>query len=763
VFSKFQLSKLTVIAGLTLAVVSFAPANKPISIKVSLAASSGSWPVYHHDNGHTGFDNTLANATGATTGWVSAVLDEQVYASPLVFNGVVYTGTLNNTVYALNQATGALIWQKHVGAPQTGGWICGNVAPMGILGTPVIDTAANRIYAVAEITGAPPTYHLFGLDLANSGNIVLDKDVTPASFDWKIQQQRGALALANGYVYVPFGGRAGDCFDTSVTPNTPYYGWVVGAATSGIGTPNVFRTTSTAESVWAAGGVVVDDATGNVFFATGNAIPCSGAVMSDAIVKVTPTLGSPTFFQPPDWQANWCNPDSDLGSASPVLISPTLMFTAGKRGGGFLLDPTNFGGVSNGQRYPARSPYTQAEVCLGIHADATFGSFAYAAPYVYVECETPTGGNGLVAINVNTSTPSFSPCPLGCPAPNWHAGGTTRFGPPIVAGGAVWAVANNGGLSAFDAASGAQVFQSASFGVNRFVTPAEAGGQVFVPSLNVIRSFTMSFANIWTSLGGTLTSGPDASSWASNHADVFISGADNAMWQNTWNGSTWSGWSSQGGYLTADPGAVSWGTNRIDVFVRGADNQMWHKFGFGAGQWSGWEPLGGVLTSGPEVASWGSGRLDVFVRGTDNGLWHKYWDGSRWIGWEPLGGVLTSDPTAVSWGPNRVDVFVRGTDNGLWHKAWDGSRWSGWGGLGGTLTSAPDAASCGTGRLDVFSLGAGSALMRLGFNGSWSSWGSVGGTWASEPGAVCLTGTSTVDLFERGTDNALWQASVPGS
>ena len=754
----FRLPKIAVVAVLTLAAFSVAPANKPISTSVTLAASSGSWTVYHHDNGHTGFDNTLPNATGATTGWVSAVLDEQLYASPLVFNGVVYAATLNNTVYALNQSTGAVMWQKNVGAPQTGGWVCGNVAPMGILGTPVIDTAANRIYVVAEIAGATPTYHLFGLDLANLGNIVLNTVVSPAGFDWKIQQQRGALALANNYVYVPFGGRAGDCFDTTVTPNIPYYGWVVGAPTSGIGSPNVYRTPSTAESVWAPGGVVVDDTSHNVFFPTGNAIPCSGSTYSDAIVRVSPTLATPTFFEPADWQSNWCGPDSDLGSTSPTLISPTLMFMAGKRGGGFLLDPTNLGGV-NGQLYPARTAYSQAEVCLGNHSAATYGSFAYAAPYLYLECE----GRGLVALNINTSTPSFSPCDATCAAPNWHVGGGTTFGPPIVAGHAVWAATNGGGLYALDAASGAQVFHSASFGVNRFVTPAEAGGQVFVPSFDVIRSFNMTFASIWTSLGGTWTSAPDASSWASNHVDVFIRGTDNAMWQTSWNGSAWSATTSLGGVLTADPGAVSWGPNRNDMFVRGTDNQMWHKFGLAPGVWSGWEPLGGVLTSGPDVASWSSGRLDVFVRGTDNALWHKWWDGSSWNGWESLGGVLTSDPATVSWGPNRVDVFVRGLDNGIWHKWWDGSRWNGWDGMGGNLTSAPEATSCAAGHLDLFALGAGSSLMRLGFNSAWGTWQSVGGTWASRPGAVCLPGTNTVDLFERGTDNALWQASVPGS
>src|SRR5205823_5390381 len=55
-------------------------------------------------------------------------------------------------------------------------------------------------------------------------------------------------------------------------------------------------------------------------------------------------------------------------------------------------------------------------------------------------------------------------------------------------------------LSAFNAATGAPVFQSAGFGANRFVTPAEAGGSVYVPSLTVIRSFNMNFACVGTPL-----------------------------------------------------------------------------------------------------------------------------------------------------------------------------------------------------------------------------------------------------------------------
>jgi hypothetical protein len=455
-----------------------------------LIAGSGSWTTYHHDNARTGLDPTAPTAVSGsinpTPGWNEPALDEQVYAEPLIYNSLVYVATLNNTIYALSQFDGSVVWSRHLGTAQGSGWVCGDVSPQGIIGTPVIDTATNRIFAAALISGHTPTYHLFGLDLT-TGAVVFNRIVSPAGFDWKIQQERGALALANGYVYIPIGGRAGDCFDSGI----PYYGYVVGVPTAGNAPNHVFRTASGAESVWAAGGVLVDNTSHNVFFATGNAIPCDGVAMSDSVVRVSPTLTSPTLFQPDDWHDNWCAPDQDLGSASPVLISPTLMFTAGKHGGGFLLNPANLGG-QDGQLYPTPKPaiYSQADVCFGNTSDATFGSFAYAAPFVYVECEMPSGGLGLVALNVNTATPSFSPCDALCASPDWNTGGTTTYGPPIVAGGAVWAASDGGGLAAFDATTGAQIYQSAGFGINRFSTPAEAGGQVFVAADNVVMSFT---------------------------------------------------------------------------------------------------------------------------------------------------------------------------------------------------------------------------------------------------------------------------------
>jgi len=726
-----------------------------------LAAVSGSWTEYHHDDGHTGHDATQPPVVSVTAGWASSSLDGGLYASPLVYNGIVYAATLNNTVYALNQSDGTEVWHSNLSVPETGGWTCGGFQ-QGILGTPIIDATGGRIYVTT--LSSDDIYRVVGLNLATGVagmTTAIPTNLTADTFDWRIQQQRGALALANGYVYVPFGGRAGDC--------GAYHGWIFAVPINGTAVTHVYETPGQGASFWGAGGLAVDGS-GNVYAASGNGTGSGCAsnldgtptFINDAVFRFSSTLAnagsSSDTFVPQDWKANWCNNDQDLGSAGPMLISSSLLFQSGKWGMGFLLNPANLGGM-DGQLFPTPKPamYTEAPVCLGNNNDATFGGFAYAAPFIYVECN----GHGLVALSTNTSTPSFSPCDATCAAPDWHAGGNATFGPPIVAGGAVWVIdINGGGLYAFNASTGAQIFHSAGFGVNHFVTPAEAGGQVFVPAGTVIRSFNMNFNQVWSSLGGVLTSGPGESSWSSNRLDVFVRGTDNALYHKAYAGA-WYGYDSLGGVLTSDADAVSWGYNRIDVFVRGTDNALYHKVW--AGAWYGWESLGGVLTSGPAAASWSPNRLDVFVLGANNALYHKVWNG-HWNAWEYLGGALASDPTAVSWGPNRVDVFARGTDNTLMHKWWDGAHWNGWVSLGGVLTSAPAAASCSSGHLDVYAIGAGSALFHIGFNGStWGTWQNLGGAWASEPGAVCMAGTGVVALFERGTDNALWTSTVPAT
>jgi hypothetical protein len=145
--------------------------------------------------------------------------------------------------------------------------------------------------------------------------------------------------------------------------------------------------------------------------------------------------------------------------------------------------------------------------------------------------------------------------------------------------------------------------------------------------------------------------------------------------------------------------------------------------------------------------------------GSDQGLWHTWWSGA-WSGWESLGGIASSDPGAVSWGPDRLDVFVRGADNALWQNSW-ATGWTGWKTLGGALTSGPDAASLGPNRISLFTLGANGSLFELTYDGGWGSWVPFGGQWASSPAATSRRGG--LEVFERGTDGALWHSGLSGS
>src|SRR6478752_5079889 len=59
--------------------------------------------------------------------------------------------------------------------------------------------------------------------------------------------------------------------------------------------------------------------------------------------------------------------------------------------------------------------------------------------------------------------------------------------------------------------------------------------------------------------------GIDATARGVAHIDLFACGTDNAVWHKNWDGIRWSDWSSIGGALTSGPDACSWGPGRVDV------------------------------------------------------------------------------------------------------------------------------------------------------------------------------------------------------
>src|SRR6266567_4965572 len=160
----------------------------------------------------------------------NGTISGNVYAQPLyIENGpggaaMVIVVTESNNVYALDALTGTVIWQRTVGPPVSSGLPCGNISPLGITGTPVVDLKSRSLFFDAMIDGAIKKHFIFSLNVdtgATNAGWSVDVNATARyngmTFTSSIQNQRAALGLVNGVVYVPYSGHFGDC--------GTYHGW----------------------------------------------------------------------------------------------------------------------------------------------------------------------------------------------------------------------------------------------------------------------------------------------------------------------------------------------------------------------------------------------------------------------------------------------------------------------------------------------------------------------------------------------------------
>ena len=141
---------------------------------------------------------------------------------------MVIVVTESKNVYVLNALTGAAVGQRNIGAPVTAGLPCGNISPLGITGTPVVDLASRSLFFDAMIDGATKKHFIFSLNVdtgATNPGWPVDVNATATyngmTFTSLVQNERAALGLVNGVVYVPYSGHLGDC--------GIYHGWVARA------------------------------------------------------------------------------------------------------------------------------------------------------------------------------------------------------------------------------------------------------------------------------------------------------------------------------------------------------------------------------------------------------------------------------------------------------------------------------------------------------------------------------------------------------
>ncbi len=424
-----------------------APAKSPTATPSATPtpAPAAIWPVYHQNPQRSGNVSGTPVPTSLSIAWQSS-LDGAVYGEPLDVGGDIIVATENDTLYALNAADGTVVWRDHVGTPVSQGLPCGDIFPLGITGTPAYDPATNSIFAVAEETGFVHVLYAFN---ASSGAVLWSRRVDvqiPSEYPSAVQQ-RPALAVANGHVYIGFGGLDGDC--------SQYRGAVVAVPTDNSGATLQYVVPTTREgAVWATGGPVVGSG-GNIFVSVGNGAATSGAWdYTDSVLELSPSLALVAAFAPSRWAYDNAH-DLDLGSVSPTLLPNGYIFIAGKSGTGYVVPQSKLGGVG-GETFSGTT-------CDGQMA---FGATAFSGDTVYLPC-----ANGVESLTVS-ATGSFT---IG-----WQTASGAN-GPPVLAGGAVWSLdTNNGTLMALSQGSGA-LEQRISVGpVPHFVSPTLIGSTAYV-------------------------------------------------------------------------------------------------------------------------------------------------------------------------------------------------------------------------------------------------------------------------------------------
>ncbi len=345
---------------------------------------------------------TPANVKGTSFGKLfSYAVDGYVYAQPLYVSGltmpdgkvhnVLFVATEHDSVYAFDAdsdggSNAFPLWQASLlstaygaaaGATTVPAWELGaqDIVPeQGITSTPVIDIAARTIFVVAKtwengaiiqrlhalniLTGAeqsygpsvPITATVPGTGTGSSGGML--------TFSSQWQNQRAALALFNGYVYVAWG---------SVGDDGPWHGWIMAfneqtLAQSGAAclSPNGYG-----NGIWGSGaGLPIDTVTANgrLFTVAGNGDytsypPVTNSVdYSNSILRYDLTGGAltPTDAFTPFNQAGLTAADVDQGSGGILMLPdqpgahPHEMIQVGKERRILVLDRDNLGGYAPG-------------------------------------------------------------------------------------------------------------------------------------------------------------------------------------------------------------------------------------------------------------------------------------------------------------------------------------------------------------------------------------------------------------------------------
>ena len=502
----------------------------------------------HNDNGRTGMNlNEIALNTGNVNSNTFGLLftrpvDDQIYAQPLVAtnvnilghgtHNVVIIATVNDTVYAYDADdptvtapywTNSFINPPNIVVPNNadesaigacGGNYVDFSGKFGIVGTPVIDPNSGTIYLVARTKefGVNFVQRLHALDITTG----LDRSNSPVvisatypgtgaggsggvvSFDPLRNNQRAALVLANGIVYVSW---------SSHCDNGPYHGWVIGYNTTNLQQVAVYNDTPNGSEggIWMSGQGPAADANGNIFLTAGNGTVDAND-FGESFLKLSPAnsgvmMTVASYFIPFNWP--FLNgSDLDLGTAGLLLIPGTaLAISGGKAGTIYVVNRDNMGGLSAGN---ADTNIVQSFTPNG-NSEIHGGPVWWAGPNGSFMYLWPDSGDRLRQYQFTGGLFNTTPFAQGVTA----GGGGSPGGILAISangtnagGGIVWAIVNTasdanhsvvpGTLHAYNAQNVSselwnsdQISARDSLGnLAKFVAPTVANGKVYVATVS---------------------------------------------------------------------------------------------------------------------------------------------------------------------------------------------------------------------------------------------------------------------------------------
>jgi len=425
--------------------------------------STHDWPQFGWDVSSSGASGDPTGVTAANVGSMvrhQVQLNGTVDASPIYLHGVTVKGAKHNVFFvttlfgrtiAVDADKDEVLWEYT--PRQLSTWDGSRQITNGV---PVADPDRLHIYAQA------PDGAIRKLNIADGTEVWS----TPITLLPSREKMDTALKVFRGHVIAVTAGYIGD--------RPPYQGHVAILDAKDGKLLHVWNSlcsdkavllqpdncAATQSAIWGRGGAVIDPATGNIFFATGNG-PWDGKTSwADALIELDPDATKMIGNYTPSNNAELRQRDADMGSTSPVLLGDGYLAQGGKDR---LIRVVNIKSIAGANPHENDDPSS---------VPTPSGNMLLSSPAVWHH-------NGetilFAADNGGTAAWSFKGGKLDQLWKN-TTGGTT----PVEAGGLLYVYNPRGGLNVYDAESGKQI-TTVECGAGHWNSPIVVDGKIALP------------------------------------------------------------------------------------------------------------------------------------------------------------------------------------------------------------------------------------------------------------------------------------------